>query len=409
MFRAYPRQSVEFTAKEFKQTLVSILEQKSHFVEKFEDSFAEYIGVKYAESFFSSRAGLYFVLKSLNLKKGDEVIVPSYTFFSIPAMVVLADLRPIFVDADRDTYNINVNLIESLITSRTKVIIVTHLHGQLADMDSIMDIARRYGLRVIEDCAHSCGAEYKERKVGSFDIGCFSFGVGKNLSALGGGMVTMNDLTISQSLKDIKKEFVEERGFEIIKTIIKGYMTRMLTYPNIYFFLVYPVLYISYLFNIGIFNKSPDDNRLLPTIIPESFKKKIPAPLSCTGIEQLKKIEYHNSILKENAAILFEELGNIDLIRFQKVLPFADNIYYHIAVRVKEREGFIRCMGLRGIDIQKDYCSPCAYLDIFKEFKTDCPVSKEISSEMVYIPNHPSLSRYDMRYIAREIRRYFKN
>ncbi|MBL7197814.1 MAG: aminotransferase class I/II-fold pyridoxal phosphate-dependent enzyme, partial [Candidatus Omnitrophica bacterium] len=143
----------------------------------FEKMFASYIGTKYAVSFSSARSGLLTFLDALSFQPGDEIIFPAYTFHVIPAIVKSLGLKPVFVDVRNDTYTINTSLIKSSITKKTKAIFATHILGHPCDMDDIMALSREYDLKVIEDCAHACGAEYKGQKVGSFGIaGIFSFG-----------------------------------------------------------------------------------------------------------------------------------------------------------------------------------------------------------------------------------------
>ena len=164
-------------------------------VKALESELAEYIGCKYTVALNSGTDALHIALRALDIGKDDEVITTAFTFVATASAIGLAGATPVFVDINPDTFNIDANKIEAAITPKTKAIIPVHLYGQPAEMDKIMDIAKRHNLKVVEDCCQAIGAEYKGQKVGSFgDFGCFSFYPTKNLGGMGdGGMITCND------------------------------------------------------------------------------------------------------------------------------------------------------------------------------------------------------------------------
>lgn len=161
----------------------------------FEDEFAKYCGAKHCVGVGSGLDALVLSLRALSIGTGDEVIVPAHTFIATWLAVSIAGARPVPVEPDPRTYNIDADCIESAVTARTKAIVVVHLYGQPAEMDSILEVAQRHGLWVIEDAAQAHGARYKGRRVGVLgDIAAFSFYPGKNLGALGdGGAITTNN------------------------------------------------------------------------------------------------------------------------------------------------------------------------------------------------------------------------
>lgn len=165
-----------------------------------ETELAEYIGVKYTVGLNSGTDALHLALRALDIGKGDEVITTAFTFVATAEAIGIVGAKPVFVDINADTFNIDPAKIEAAITPKTKAIIPVHLYGQPCDMDAIMDIAKRYDLHVIEDCCQAIGSTYKGKKVGTFgDIGCYSFYPTKNLGTMGdGGLVTTN----SEYLKD---------------------------------------------------------------------------------------------------------------------------------------------------------------------------------------------------------------
>ncbi len=163
-------------------------------VEKFENEFAAYCGSKYAITCVNGSVSLRLALIACGVKPGDEVIVPPYTFITTASSVIECNCVPVFVDIDPETYNMDPAQIEAAITERTKAIIPVHFGGLACDMDAILAIAKKHGLRVIEDAAHAHGAEYRGKKLGSIgDVGSFSFQSSKNLTSGEGGIVITDD------------------------------------------------------------------------------------------------------------------------------------------------------------------------------------------------------------------------
>lgn len=169
------------------------------FVGRFEKSFARYCGVSNCVGVGNGTDALRIALQALGVEPGDEVITTALSFIATSEAITMAGAKVVFVDVDRNTYNIDPEKIEEKITAATKVIIPVHLYGQPADMDPILKIARKHGLRVIEDAAQAHGAEYRGRRAGSMgDMACFSFYPGKNLGAYGdGGAIVTNDETLA--------------------------------------------------------------------------------------------------------------------------------------------------------------------------------------------------------------------
>ncbi len=163
------------------------------------ESLAKYIDVKHAVTLNSGTDALHLALRALDIGEGDEVITTAFTFVATTEAIGIVGAKPVFVDIDSDTFNIDAEKIENAITPNTKAIIPVHLYGQPCDMDVILDIAKRHDLFVIEDCCQAIGAKYKGQMVGSLgDIGCFSFFPTKNLGAMGdGGLLTTNSKLIN--------------------------------------------------------------------------------------------------------------------------------------------------------------------------------------------------------------------
>lgn len=174
-------------------------------VKKFEEEFAAGCGSKYAVTCVNGSVALRIALIACGVRPGDEVIVPPYTFIATASIVLEANCVPVFVDIDPDTYNLSPAEIERAITKRTKAIIPVHFAGQACEMDEIMAIAKKHGLRVIEDAAHAHGAAYKNRKLGSIgDAGCFSFQSSKNVTSGEGGIVVTDDEGLYHKINSLR-------------------------------------------------------------------------------------------------------------------------------------------------------------------------------------------------------------
>lgn len=175
------------------------------YVSEFEQQFASYCDCKYGVAVCNGTVALHLALIALGIGKGDEVIIPTFTMAASAFSICYTGAKPVFVDADKDTWNIDVNKIEEKITSKTKAIMPVHIFGNPCNMDKIVEIAHKYNLYIIEDAAEAHGAEYKGKKVGSFsDIAGFSFFANKNLTTGEGGMVVTNNKELYDNARYFK-------------------------------------------------------------------------------------------------------------------------------------------------------------------------------------------------------------
>jgi dTDP-4-amino-4,6-dideoxygalactose transaminase len=214
---------------EIAQAIDAVLES-CHFVlgpevAAFEQEFAAFCGARFAIGVNTGTSAIHLAMLAAGIGPGDEVITTPHTFVATAAAVLYAGAQPVFVDIDPVSFNMDVDQIEAAITPRTKAILPVHLYGQMADMDPIMEIARRRNLLVIEDACQAHGAEYKGRRAGSIgDIGCFSFYPGKNLGAYGeGGAVTTNDLEVARKIRMLRDWGTERKYYHEIQ----GYNYRL--------------------------------------------------------------------------------------------------------------------------------------------------------------------------------------
>jgi len=185
------------------------------FVRQFEEEFSKYIGCEYGAAVNNGTSALSAAVFGINIQPGDEVILPTFTIISCAIAIIRMGGVPVFVDIEPETWNINVNQIESKITNKTKAIMAVHMYGHPCDMDSIMGIALKYKLKVIEDASQVHGAEYKNRKCGSLgDVSTFSFYANKIITTGEGGMVVTNNKEIAERAKSFRNLcFDKDRRF----------------------------------------------------------------------------------------------------------------------------------------------------------------------------------------------------
>jgi dTDP-4-amino-4,6-dideoxygalactose transaminase len=237
----------EAIKEEINSAVLGVL-QSSHYIlgpqgKALEEEIANFHGVKYAVAVASGTDALHLALLAAGLKRGDEVITTPFTFIATAEAISYVGAVPVFVDIKPDSFNIDISKIAPAISKKTKAIIPVHLYGQPADMDGLMELAKKHDLRVIEDCAQSFGAEYHGRKTGAIgDFGCFSFFPSKNLGGYGdGGMVTTNDAKVAGHLSSLRNHgsavryYHDEIGFnsrldEIQAAIIRTKFKHIDTY-----------------------------------------------------------------------------------------------------------------------------------------------------------------------------------
>lgn len=326
--------------------------------EKFEKEFAEFCNVEYCVGVGNGLDALMLALKALDIKSGDEVIVPSNTYIATALAVTYSGAVPIFVEPDIETFNINPLLIEEKITSRTKAIMPVHLYGQPCDMDSIIKIAKKYNLYIVEDCAQAHGATYKGEKVGAFgDISGFSFYPGKNLGALGdaGAVVTNN------------KEFAD-------KVRVLGNYGSDYKYHHIY----------------------KGNNSRLDELQAAFLSVKLP------------HLDRMNQERGRIAKRYLCEITNPEVI-LPTVPNFAVPVWHIFGIRCNRREALERHLNDNGISTNKHYPIPIHLQNCYKDLgykKGDLPIAEEISLTELSIPMYYGMTDEEIDYVIDKINRF---
>ncbi len=376
-------------------------------VHEFEEAFAKYIGTKHAVAFSSCRAGMYFGLKATGWEEGDEVLLPAFAYFADAAMVSLAGLVPVFVDVDFNTAAISPKDIENKITSRTKAIFLTHLNGISADMDSIKNIAARHQLRVFEDCARACGLQYKGQKLGSFDIGTYSFSYGKNFYLFGGGMVTSDDDVFIERLQKIKTEFQSKSKKQTLLETIKACVLKFVNTPLVFTVSLFPLVYENKVRPKQRFKRLFPRKMPIYEKVPSHFYLNMNNVQARQGLRFLERIENHNTRRGENARLFRKELDNKSEVHLFQASQFQNEDMLYFAIQSKNKAALQRFLVRKKIDAEHESARNLTQLAPFKQFRTgDYPNAASLEDTMILLPSHPNLTKKDIKYMSDKIKEF---
>ena len=310
-------------------------------VAKFESKFKKFVNADDCLAVNSGTAALNIAISLLDLKKNDEVIIPSLSFVSTANCVLRNEGKPVFVDIDPNTLCIDPYKIEKLITKRTKAILPVHFGGLPCDLEKILKISKKYKIKVIEDAAHATGSVYNKKLIGNHGFAvCFSFHPIKNLGMPTGGLIAINDRNHKQFRRKI-----ESRRW------------------------------------CGISNRH-DDKYEINEVGDNYYMNEFSAAI---GIEQLKKLNKMNSIRKKIAKRYFTELEN------ESKMPFDNNCSYHLYwICVKNRNNFRKELYKNGIQTGTHY-KPIHTFKLYQN-KIKLPITEKIGKEIVTLPIHPNLT-----------------
>jgi perosamine synthetase len=329
-------------------------------VMKFENAFSQFVGTKYAVAVNSGTAALHAALLAADIGLGDEVIVPSFTFVATAEVVALAEAKPVFIDIDPQTYCLDTADVEASITSRTKAIIPVHLYGLPTNMDSLMEVARKHNLVVIEDAAQAHGAKQGVNFTGNLgDMGCFSFYGGKNMMTGEGGMITTNSRAFFDALRAIRNHG-ESREYE---SVMLGHNYRM------------------------------------------------PEIEAAIGLVQLSKLPKFLEARRNNAKILLDMLDDVDGLQLPIVPSGYEHSWYVFTVRLlganaSKRNNVLDKIRGRHVDARVYYPKPIHlfpyYQKRFGSFRL--PKSETAARQVFSLPVHPGLNEKDLERVANAVK-----
>ncbi|MET1101291.1 MAG: DegT/DnrJ/EryC1/StrS family aminotransferase [Pyrodictiaceae archaeon] len=330
-------------------------------VEEFEREFAEYVGVDHAVAVANGTVALDLILKAYGIGRGDEVITTPFTFIATANVILYQGARPVFVDIEPDTYNINPDKVLEAISPKTRAIIAVHLYGHPAEMKPLREIAEDHHLVLIEDAAQAHGALYMGRRAGSLsDAAAFSFYATKNMTTGEGGMVTTNDRRIAERIRLLRDHGQAEKYVHVEL----GYNYRMTSIQ------------------------------------------------AAIGRVQLRKLDEMNRRRRENASILTRLLSGIPGITPPVERPYALHVYHQYVVRVSSpyplsRDELARELAEKGIGTAIHYPMVIPDQPLYKRLGIDCldgcPEARRAAAQVLSLPVHPGVSPSDAKRIAAAI------
>jgi dTDP-4-amino-4,6-dideoxygalactose transaminase len=324
------------------------------YVAKFEEEFAKYCTTKYAIGVGNGTDALWFALLALGVGPGDEVITVPNTFIATAEAITYCGAKPVFVDIDEETYNMNPALLEKAITTRTKAIVPVHLYGQMADMDPIMEIARKHNLNVVEDASQAHGAEYKGKRAGTIgDVGCFSFYPGKNLGACGeGGACVTNDESVRGKIIMLREHGQAKKYYHSV---------------------------------IGWNGRLDGMQGAILSI-------------------KLKHIEAWTEARRAHAKAYNQSFANVHGVLTPKEAAYARHVYHLYVLRVKSRDRLLSNLADKGINCAIHYPLPLHLQEAYKSLGLgpgSFPVSERVAEEIISAPMFPELTALDVEAVVK--------
>jgi perosamine synthetase len=350
---------------EIKEVLDSGWVSQGPKVKEFENKVADYVGAKYAIAVTNCTAALHLALLSLGISTGDEVLVSDYTFPATGHSVLYCGAKPIFVDVNLDTYNINSDKIEEKITESTKAIIPVHTFGQPTEMDKIMKIAHDYNLKVVEDAACALGARYKNEHAGTIgDIGCYSFHARKGITTGEGGIVVTNDKSLAEKVR-----------------------------------------YLSVFGTETAHERESADQITIPVFSGIGYNYKMSDISAAIGIAQMKKIDGIIKRKRELAKYLDEKLEEIDKISAPYVSENVTHTYQSYVTLLNEQinrnELLIR---LRKKGVQTQIGTYSSFIQPVYNSKEKCPNSLDIFNRALALPMYYTLQEEEIDFVCEALK-----
>jgi perosamine synthetase len=336
-------------------------------VTEFEEKFARYCGCKYGVTTNSGTTALHVALAALGIKEGDEVIIPTFTMIATANAVTYTCARPVLVDADLGTWNIDTSKIEEKITKHTKAIMPVHTYGHPADMDTILELAEKYGLYVVEDAAEAHGAEYKGKRTGGLgDMGCFSFYANKIITTGEGGMITTNNEEIAERARWLRAQAFGRHGKHF------------------------------YHEELG-------------------FGYRMSALQAAFGLAQFESIDEFVSIRRNNAKLynsLLQRLG--DKITLPPEKPWGKNVYWMYSILIENKYGLSRDELMKKLDADgietRTFFYPVHVQPIYanQHKKERFPIADRLSRKGMNLPSGNNLTAKEVSYVCERICKYAK-
>ena len=374
-------------------------------IEAFEQAFVRLLGSGHVRACSTEygRMALYFILKAMDLPPGSEIIVPAFTFWVVPEIARVAGLTPVFADIDPVTFTLCPRAVARAITPKTRAVLPTHLYGLACDMDPILELAERHGLKVIEDCAHSLGATYHGKLVGTLgDASFFSFQAFKPLNTYGGGLAWVRDAGLAGRVGELAEleAWPTERRVESI--LRSGKWQHTFIRPRVFTCSLYPIWYAA-----SWVNAKPEERlwesvrRLEP--IPGHYRGRFTNVQAALGLAGLEHLPEFIARTRRHARILDELLADVAGVTIPRVPAGRTHVYYQYCAYVPDSRALVKRCIRRGIDVAPMHVDVCSRMELF-DWQGPAASGAEYAATAVQLPVYESLSDEEIERVGRLVR-----
>ncbi len=367
-------------------------------------------GTAHAMAVAQGRVGVYLAVKAL-IRPGQKVVLSPYTIADVINMVICAGGVPVFADIDRPTTNVRLDTIRDLIDADTGAVMVTHLHGIACDIEGIAALCRERGIPLIEDAAQAFGARVHGRSVGTFgDVGIFSFGMYKNVTAFYGGMVVTSRADIAAAMAgELAGAAPMELGVLLAK-VMKAAFTDVSTMPLLFRSVVFWIFRFGHLRNIRAITKfvtvELDTSR--KTALPPSYLRRFRTMQARMVLRQLDTFGADAAVRVRYARLYTEGLAGLSGLLLPPLRGDGSAVYNYFPVQYVVREALVRWAIRHGRDIAVQHLKNCAGLESFAAEYRACPDAAATASETILLPNYPSYGADEVLRNVEVIRRFFE-
>lgn len=378
-------------------------------VKKFERALADKFEVSNVIFLPMARVAIYFTLKHL-LKPGQEIILSPYTVADVINMVICAKMVPVFVDLEQSSCNINLDKIEPLINDKTGAVMITHLHGIGMPAHQVLEVCRKHNLPLIEDASQAFGGYDEGERLGTIgDIGIYSIGMYKNINSwYGGAIVSENKTLVDEIRADINQCPYQSPVF-ILKRMLKGLMTDLLTNPIIFKPLTYWIFRYGFLHDIRWINERVEIelDLKLKDKIPENYLVKYTPFQARLALSQLKEIDLNAKNRVDKAILYHEGLKDVPELVLPPLKKDGSYIYPVFPIQYQDRKKLLKWLMLHKRDVAAQHLKNCADLPSFSDFYRDCPVARKTASEVIILPTYPRYPISEVHKNIKVIRAFF--
>ena len=369
----------------------------------FEQAMANYCGVRFAFATTSGTTALLMSLLALDFKPGSEVILPSYMVPEVADAIIAAQLKPVFVDIEPNSFNIDPARAQEAITPQTCALLAPHLYGKPCALKELKQIAEQSDLLLIEDLAQAIGARYHKQTVGTFGhIATLSLGSMKTLNTLGGGFILTNDATLASRIENIVRAQRPPTTGTILKRYAFNVSLGMLSSRAPFTLLTFPLICtIDRLKPRLLYEllKARNDSTLGTGEVTRARMGRLSETQATLGLVGIKNLDENNDRRRSNGLLLSALLSHAGIPAPQEE-AFEHHVFTNFVLATPNRHGFEQAMRRRGVDTTSGYIPSLSSMSQFPLNSSPSPVSDALASMNLYLPIHPSLSEKAIRYVA---------